>query len=193
MARTKMDRINETVQSLITEVNRYLSVDGLASVYHWSFEDILDWRKTKIYGHPRWKKLPRWAQERVQSVVNTLWFNHERRYTIWTLVLDGRRYFTQSKELSDRHREVSEQMQADPEINFGAHCYAVRMPDSRIVLVPYRESDRVKEIRSGRLASDDCEGGETLMVKSKPQGGYELVRYTPIELTLGENSYQENA
>jgi hypothetical protein len=132
----------------------------------------LDWRKEHVFGHVRWKLLPRWAHERVNTIFGLIIEDHQQHKIFWTHVLDGKRYLSHDKALDQRHGDIHEQETALDD-HFSAHCYAYLLPDRRIVFIPWTQEERDKEIASGRLTQEDVQAA---------------IHHTATPLTVGHQS-----
>jgi hypothetical protein len=191
MARTNVDRANDTCRSILAEIQSWVA--GFAHSGAWTFERILKWRKEHVHGHPRWKKLQRWAHERCNTAFEIALANHDRKL-IWTHVLDGKRVLSHAKSCDDRHCDIHTQSVDDPDNNFSAYCYAVLLPDRRIVLIPYREEYRGKELANGRLKLADIQAAthptaKMLSVMHLPNGTPVLSSVYQLVVDMTDNGY----
>lgn len=145
---------SDIVASLNNDIEFWVS--RTAAKNGWTFERVLDWKTRNILKNATYQKLPRWAKEKIDTAFN-IYYNILESTLIWTHVLDGKRIIysdpaadNRAKDIHDQNVELSKQGKAN-----SAFCHAFALPDSRLILVPFRDEDRKLEIESGRLTEED--------------------------------------
>lgn len=152
--RTEADRNYDTVKSIKSEILYW--VGRSAFKCGWSFEKVMEWREKNIFSHPRYKKLTRADVAELSAVFDVI-LEQLQAKLFWTHVLDGKRVLTHDPVTKDRAIEVYEQGVALEQAGkaASAYCYAFKLPDDRLMLVPFREDDREKELESGRITEHE--------------------------------------
>lgn len=144
----------DSIKAYTEEIRYWLGRFAFESV--WTFEKTLQWRTERLYDQDRYKKLPRWAVERISGILSVYDALHQAKL-VWTHVLDGRRSHHRDPRFENRHVEISNQ-----EPNLSAFCYALNFHEDdgglirpRRVYVPFLKETRDNDIASGRLTADD--------------------------------------
>ncbi len=142
-----LDQTLKRLQSLRAEVDGILAY-GLRE--HISFDKMLDQRSKRVFGHPAWKHLPRWAHSEIEGhfagglrlIENTQLHN--------TLLLDGERLCSQIPEhdakMKDRWVDINAQNDSPggkPQNGVGERGMACFLVDGE--WLPWRKQDRKDE------------------------------------------------
>ena len=134
-------------------------------------EQILALRKTHLYEHPDWDKLPRWGHERLLTIWD-LYFDEVQSQQLFTYVWKGQRRCT-NFEPNFPHGEVGRADQAE---TLPDHCFPV-LWEGMLYWLPYSEKNRQADIAADRIpkALADAQNQyplkfERLLVAHNPNG-----------------------
>lgn len=151
--RTDMDRSYDRLKSLNGEIDHWIKHYAR---YGATFEFFLKWRDERIYGTEAWAKMQQWARTAVNHYFDYV-FKTVDQYLVSTSVFKGQRLMHGHPAL-EAAREVYEENKLLEEQGKAAGCWCYAFCDTnngnRLLLIPYREEDRAKEIASGRLTEE---------------------------------------
>jgi len=184
MAKSKVQRIQERVNAMKGDLRYWIGDYALKA--GWTFERILEHR-SHHWENPHWAKFPQWAKEQFSTSFD-MYLSKVEHQLVWTHVLDGERVCCDDKRTQGRAREICEQMdalKAEGKAN-SAFCYAYSV-SGRLVLLPFREDDRILELESGRLTDFDIQSvitvGSTFLPKSSRGNGTTYLQTTiPVQV-----------
>lgn len=174
--RTDTDRNRDAVRGITSDIRYWIGKQAYLDA--WTLERCLKWRERNVFTHSRWGKFPQWAITEVYTAFN-IYIQQLEDKLAWTHVLDGKRVFSHSPETVDRVHDIYQQ-----NLEWGScYCHARQLHNGAIMFVPYRDTDREKEVASGRLPVDFQTIAYTttpLFITHKPNGTPVLAKIVEV-------------
>jgi hypothetical protein len=177
----RIERSLDIIKSIQSEINYWIGQYAVRQC--WTFDRCLRWRGEHVHDK-QYHNLQNWAKERVNTFFDVIFDRVGFGQVVWTHVLDDVRRIAKSPLFDGRYQDIDS--------DESAHCHAFLTPSGQVILLPFRQKDRKREIKAGRITREDiqtCKKSQRLVPACKPNGSPVLALLCPVELSVTGEGY----